>query len=289
MLVLVYEIRVFNKNGNTVDTTVIDLICVTLFLVVGELLPIAVIYHQHYVSLKAQPDLSDTELVMEHIEALPTETVVTEYRQTGSENSDSTLNHSVESASFKQPVSDPYEKSKALIKVDSKSTCGPLRLVKVSQSSEALLSGRKTQKAPQTESESRLTSLRQSMISETESGLLLSWRDNARQEGRTATQILASHSLVIREMEKDGVIPAGFYDRYKGGDQESNNTSNNAIEEVDSCDKSIELNSGLLRAERQSKQRKPSSHSEISPKLPLSSLPDKLKNGRLYIDDSDED
>lgn len=45
MLVLVYEIRVFNKNGNTVDSTVIDLICVTLFLVVGELLPIAVIYH----------------------------------------------------------------------------------------------------------------------------------------------------------------------------------------------------------------------------------------------------
>jgi hypothetical protein len=63
---------------------------------------------------------------------------------------------------------------------------------------------------------SRLTSLRQSYISNNEEGLLLHWRDEAKKEGRTATQILQSHSLVIREMEKDGVIPAGFYDRYKG-------------------------------------------------------------------------
>ena len=56
MFVLVYEIRVFNKNNNIFDTTIVDLICLTMFLVLGELLPIFVIFHQHYGSLKVQPD-----------------------------------------------------------------------------------------------------------------------------------------------------------------------------------------------------------------------------------------
>jgi len=166
-------------------------------------------------------------------------------------------------------------------------TSGKLTLIGASQ--HQISSGKKTTiKSVQSDSNtSRLTSVRQSYISNNEEGLLLHWRDEAKQEGRTATQILQSHSLVIREMEKEGVIPAGFYDRYKG-EQDSQNTSNNAIEEVDSCDKSIELNSGLLRAERRTNKK--NIDGPIKPKSnPGNSMPDKLAKGTVYIDTSSEE
>ena len=64
------------------------------------------------------------------------------------------------------------------------------------------------------------------------------------------------------------------------------------IEEVDSSDKSIEINSGLIRAERKSKQRKQSSNGDFVKKQSNQpgSMIDKLKKGTIYMDSSsDED
>lgn len=105
MLVLIFEIRLFSKNQDTFETTLVDLICVTMFLVFGEILPIAVIFNQHYESLKNLPDEEQRPtVVMEHIEAMPTdndnsvsENMIRVTQMTG--ESDSTLNGS--ESSFK--------------------------------------------------------------------------------------------------------------------------------------------------------------------------------------------
>lgn len=71
MLVLIFEIRLFSKKQDNFETTLIDLICLTMFLVLGEILPIAVIFNQHYESLKNLPDEDKRPtVVMDHIEAL---------------------------------------------------------------------------------------------------------------------------------------------------------------------------------------------------------------------------
>jgi hypothetical protein len=103
MLVLIFEIRLFSKNQDTFETTLVDLICVTMFLVFGEILPIAVIFNQHYKSLKNLPDEEQRPtVVMEHIEALPTDdNSVSENRIRVTQmtaESDSSLNESLDSS-----------------------------------------------------------------------------------------------------------------------------------------------------------------------------------------------
>ena len=54
-----------------------------------------------------------------------------------------------------------------------------------------------------------------SELSQSEQGLFLNWLDDPNKAVRTATQILASHSIVIRELEKEGKVPLGVYEHSK--------------------------------------------------------------------------
>lgn len=58
----------------------------------------------------------------------------------------------------------------------------------------------------------------------------MNWRDDPNKGVRTATQILASHSIIIRELEKEGKVPLGVYDQVKMLEQ--SDQSYHAVEEV---------------------------------------------------------
>lgn len=56
MSVLILEIIIPNKNVLQGETNIVDAICITLFLVFGEILPITTIYVYHYLSFKSQKE-----------------------------------------------------------------------------------------------------------------------------------------------------------------------------------------------------------------------------------------
>ena len=74
MLILVCEIGV-NAHDNIYTVSILDMVVLTIFLLFGELLPIFIIYLQHYQGLRGQPEpegrgTETSSMVINKIEAL---------------------------------------------------------------------------------------------------------------------------------------------------------------------------------------------------------------------------
>ena len=83
---------------------------------------------------------------------------------------------------------------------------------------------------------SRATEYINSVCSEHEDGMFLNWRNDAQKEGRSATQILQQNAVVIKEMEAEGKVPFGAYERVMNSQEKD--SQNKVIEVIEPCDES---------------------------------------------------
>lgn len=125
--------------------------------------------------------------------------------------------------------------------------------------------------------------------------MLLNWRAEAAAEGRTATQILAANQEVIRDLEEEGLVPAGIYEQHvHGNDCESYDSDTPMWPNVENLDPSEgSFDHGKLGNSKDGKQN----HASMSRMTKQStkkgtvtgSMPEKVLKKHLYVDSSDED